>query len=384
MNSEFISFFWLVSTQCNLNCEYCIARDYADELDFQQQEADELLIADRLIEISKLVKRVKVDIGGIKEPLFIKNLDPVIRRLKSVPNIELSLTTNFSHIRNIENSISYLDKILVSIHIKQRTKSEIDQLISDINRYKKLTWIALTQVDYFLEQEDLENIAKIETETQIPVEFIMYQYSTTEQNDNSPESESIKKYYINSSGKLCSFGYLHFYIFPDGTFFYDLFCRSGTRKKDNFLSELDVIKPLLFPDDLKICPYNYCSCNHNITFHEEYTDACKRLGYAENYMFKNEFRSEYGVLKSEYTKLKYQLIKEKLSDKQLVHPNSPDSNDSPETYIKQISELQDTIKRQQEELIRLRKSYSWRIGFGITEIVKLLFGWIPSVKNRIK
>ena len=384
MNSEFLSFFWFVSTECNLNCEYCIARDYTNELDIQQHDANELLIADRLIEISKLVKRVKVDIGGIKEPLLIKNLDPVIRKLKSVPNIELSLTTNFSHIRSIENSISCLDKILVSIHIKQRTKSEIDQLISDINRYKKLTWIALTQVDYFLEQEDLENIARIESETQLPVEFIMYQYSTTEKNDNSPESESIKKDYINSSGKLCSFGYLHFYIFPDGTFFYDLFCRSGTRKKDNFLSELEVIKPLLFPDNLKICPYDYCSCNHNITFHEEYRDACKRLGFDENYMFNNEFRSEQGILKSEYTKLKYQLIKEKLYNEQLMRYDSLYPNDRPETIIKRNLELLETIKRQQEELIRLRKSYSWRIGFGITETVKLLFGWIPSVKNRIK
>ena len=132
MNSEFLSFFWFVSTQCNLNCEYCITRDYSEELDFHEKPGIELEIADRLIEISKIVKRVKVDIGGIKEPLFLKNLDTVISKLKSVPNIELSLTTNFSNIRSIENSITHLDKILVSIHIKERTEPEIDQLISDI------------------------------------------------------------------------------------------------------------------------------------------------------------------------------------------------------------------------------------------------------------
>lgn len=384
MNTEFLSFFWFVSTQCNLNCEYCITRDYEEEFDFKNHSDNELKIAERLIEISKLVKRVKVDIGGIKEPLFLKNLDLVINKLKSVPNIELSLTTNFSQIRSIENSISYLDKILVSIHIKQRTKSEIDQLITDINRYKKLTWIALTQVDYLLEQEDLENIAKIEIETQIPVELIMHQYSTTEKNETSPETESIKKYYINSNGKLCTFGYLHFYIFPDGTFLHDLFCRSKTRKKDNFLSDLEVIKRLLFPDDLKICPYDYCSCNHNITFHEEYREACQRLGFAENYMFNNEYRSELGILKSESGKLKYQLIKEKLYNEQVILQDSPDSKDSLESFKKQIPELHDTIKRQQEELVRLRKSYSWRIGFGITETVKRLFRWVPEVKKRLK
>lgn len=384
MNSEFLSFFWFVSAHCNLNCEYCIARDYEEELDFQNEAGNELQIAERLLEISKLVKRVKVDIGGIKEPLFLKNLDQVISKLKSAPNIELSLTTNFSHVRSIENSIFYLDKILVSIHIKQRTKSEIDQLISDINRYKKLTWIALTQVDYHLEYEDLVNIAKIEIETQIPVEFIMYQYSTTDKNDTSPETESIKKYFINPGGKLCSFGYLHFYILPDGSFLYDLFCRSKTRKKDNFLSELAVIKPLLFPDGFKICPYDYCSCNHNITFHAEYSDACKRLGYAENYMFHNEFRSESGIRESEFTKLKYQSLKRKLYDKLPKPHDPPVSQEVPETIIKQNLELQDTIKRQQEELIRLRKSYSWKIGFGITETVKLLFWWVPGLKNRLK
>jgi organic radical activating enzyme len=378
MNSEFLSFFWFVSTQCNFNCEYCIASDYEEEFDFQSETGNELLIADRLIEISKLVNRVKVDIGGIKEPLFLKNLDQVISKLKSVPNIELSLTTNFSHIRSIENSISYLDKILVSIHIKQRTKSEIDQLISDINRYKKLTWIALTQVDNHLEKEDLENIAKIEIETQIPVEFIMHQYSTTGKNDKSQETASIRRDNINTSGKLCSFGYLHFFIFPDGNFFYDLFCRSKTRKKAYFLSGLEAIKPLLFPDTLKICPYEYCSCNHNITFHAEYTDACKRLGYTENYMFNNEFRSESGILKSEFTKLKYQSAKEKLYDNLPIPHDPPDLREMLETSRKHNLELQDTIKRQQEELIRLRKSYSWRIGFGITETVKHLFRWVPS------
>jgi organic radical activating enzyme len=383
MNSEFLSFFWFVSTQCNFNCEYCIARDYEEEFDFQIQTSNELKIADRLIEISKLVKRVKVDIGGIKEPLFARNLDVVISKLKSVSNIELSLTTNFTLIRNIEDSISHLDKILVSIHIKQRTKSEIDQLINDINRYKKLTWIALTQVDYLLEKEDLENIAKIEFETKIPVELIMYQYSTTEKNDRSPESESIKKYYINSSGKLCSFGYLHFYIFPDGTFFHDLFCRSKTRKKDNFLSELEEIKPFLFPHDLKICPYDYCSCNHNITFQEEYIEACQRLGFSQNYMFNNEYRSELGILKSESGKLKYQSIKEKLYNEQAIPQDTPDSNDRLESFKKKNLELQDTIIRQQEELVRLRKSYSWRIGFGITETAKLFLRWFKIPLTRL-
>lgn len=383
MNSEFLSFFWFVSMQCNMNCEYCIARDYAEEIDVQNKIDDEL-IADRLIEISNLVKRVKVDIGGIKEPLCVKNLDVIIRRLKSVPNIELSLTTNFSYIRSIENSISFIDKILVSIHIKQRTKSEVDQLIADINIYKQLTWIALTQVDYSLGQEDLENIARIENETQIPVEFIMYQYSTTESNEISPEKESIKKFYIDSRDKLCLFGYLHFYILPDGTFLHDLFCRPKTRKRDNFLSDLDVIKPFLFPEDLKTCPYDYCSCNHNITFFEEYRNACKTLGYTESQMFNNEFRSELGILKSDLRKLNYQLSNLKRHNKLSMHPDYTNSKNQLEIFENQNFEFRNTIKRQQEELIRLRKSYSWRIGFGITETIKFLFAWIPIKRMKQK
>lgn len=379
MNSEFISFFWFVSMQCNLDCEYCIARDYTDELDIHNK-ADNLKIADKLIEISKLVKRVKVDIGGLKEPLYVKNLDNVIRKLKSAGNIELSLTTNFFGITNIANAIPLLDKILLSIHIKQRTSAEINQLIADINMYKQHTWIALTQVDYALQQEDLENIARIEYETGIPVEFVMYQYSTTQKNNSMPEKESIKKLFIDSGERFCSFGYLHFYILPDGTFLHSLFCRSKTRKRDNFLADIDELMPLLFPGEMQVCPYDYCSCNHNITFYKEYCKACSDLGYNRLNMFSDEYRSELGILRSELLHYKYMLIYEKRKNQLLMKQDNTEINSQAKILIHH-SEFYDHAKSDKDEIARLKNTYSWRIGFRITETIKLLIRWVP-VRSR--
>ncbi len=369
--SEFILLQWIVTTKCNMNCEYCYAVGVVNrdkEIDLEKT----LKIASRIVELSRLYKRVRLDITG-GEILSFKDLDKVLEIINPVKNIDLGIFTNATYISSIESRIERFAMVNISLHVKYRTYAEVESIIFYVNRYKHRTNIVLSQVDYELNEEDHRKLAKIEYETKVSVFFQTYikPYFILEENDHDEEFSNL---FINSKNKICAMNCFAFTILPDGRLFYDLACRKGTRKTGDFLDSLKNINVTLEDNQPKECPYQFCYNNYNIFFFKEYQNICDRFNIDVNSRFTNENLSEYGTLKKDLVNTKHALYLEKLKNEVFVPEKSNLSfeNITPAIPGHGINNA---------EIGRLKQTWSWRIGYRITRIIKILFSWVPQIKR---
>lgn len=101
-------------------------------------------------------------------------------------------------------------------------------------------------------------------------------------NKNKDEAKIISdRHFVSTLGKRCCLGYSHFFIKPDGKFYYDLWCNERTRKVGDFLSLSPNTFDKFILDNMRKCPESSCGCNYNIFHNDEYLSACKRLGYSK-------------------------------------------------------------------------------------------------------
>lgn len=369
--NDFILLQWIVTTKCNMNCEYCYAVGIVNK-DRGNKLENTLKTASRIVELSRLYKRVRLDITG-GEILTYKDLDKVLEIIKPVKNIELGIFTNATYFSAIESCIERFAMVNISLHVKYRTNEEIDLIIGYVKKYKHKTSIVLSQVDFKLEPEDHVKLARIEYETKISIFFQTYikPYFILEEDDHDEEFSSL---FINSKNKICTMNCFAFTILPNGRLFYDLACRKNTRKTGDFLDSLKNIDIILKDNQPKKCPYQFCYNNYNIFFFEEYQNICDRFKIDNTSRFTKENLSEYGDLKKDLVNTKHALYLEKLKNEIFVQEKSAQAFENPKTAI---PDLRINIA----EIARLKQTYSWRIGYRITRIVKILFFWVPGIKK---
>lgn len=369
--NDFILLQWIVTTKCNMNCEYCYAVGIVNK-DKEINLEKTLEIASRIVELSRLYKRVRLDITG-GEILTYKDLDKVLEIIKPVKNIELGIFTNATYFSAIESCIERFAMVNISLHVKYRTNEEIDSIIGNVNKYKNKTSIVLSQVDYDLKEEDHVKLARIEYETKVSIFFQTYikPYFILEENDQDEEFSNL---FINSKNKICAMNCFAYTILPNGRLFYDLACRKGTRKTGDFLDSFKNIDVILKDNQPRECPYQFCYNNYNIFFFEEYQNICDSLKIDINSRFTKENLSEYGTLKKDLVNTKHALCLEKLKNEVSVLEKSKPAFDN----------LTPAIPDQginNAEIKRLKQTWSWRIGYRITRIIKVFFSWVPQIKR---
>ena len=369
--NDFILLQWIVTTKCNMNCEYCYAVGVVNK-DKENKVENTLKIAARIVELSLLYKRVRLDITG-GEILTYKDLDKVLKIIKPVKNIELGIFTNATYFSTIESCIERFVMVNISLHVKYRTNEEIDSIISYVNKYNHKTSIVLSQVDYDLKDEDHVKLARIEYETKVSIFFQTYikPYFILEEDDQDEEFSSL---FINSKNKVCAMNCFAFTILPNGRLFYDLACRKGTRKTGDFLESLKNINVTLKDNQPKKCPYQFCYNNYNIFFFDEYQNICDRNKIDINSRFTKENLSEYGTLKKELVNTKHALYLEKLKNEIFVQEKSDQTFENPKPAIPDNG-------INNSEIARLKHTYSWRIGYLITRTIKFIFFWNPRISK---
>lgn len=369
--NDFILLQWIVTTKCNMNCEYCYAVSVVNK-DKGNKLENTLKIASRIVELSRLYKRVRLDITG-GEILTYKDLDKVLEILKPAENIELGIFTNATYFDAIESCIERFIMVNISLHVKYRTNEEIDSIIGYVNKYKSLTSIVLSQVDYKLTDEDHVKLARIEYETKVSIFFQTYikPYFILEENDHDAEFSDL---FIKSKYKICTMNCFAFTILPNGRLFYDLACRKRTRKTGDFLDSFNNLNVTLTDNQPQKCPYQFCYNNYNIFFSEEYQNICDRFKIDINSRFTKENLSEYGILKRDLVNTKHALYLEKLRN-----INISLENKSVTSQILNSSKPDPVTSN--PEIERLKKTYSWRIGYRITRIIRFLFFWVPGINK---
>jgi organic radical activating enzyme/1-acyl-sn-glycerol-3-phosphate acyltransferase len=369
--NDFILLQWIVTTRCNMNCEYCYAVGVVNKNKDNKFE-NTLKIAARIIELSRLYKRVRLDITG-GEILTYKDLDKILEIIKPVKNIELGIFTNATYFAVIESWIERFAMINISLHVKYRTNEEIDSIIGYVNKYKHKTTIVLSQVDYDLKDEDHVKLARIEYETGISIFFQTYikPYFILEENDQDIEFSSL---FTRSKDKICTMNCFAFTILPDGRLFYDLACRKNTRKTGHFSEPFENLYTSLTENQPKECPYQFCYNNYNIFYFEEYQNICDRFNIDIDSRFTQEYLSEFGTLKRDLVNTKHTLYLEKLKNGNLFLEK--------ENIISQIPNSSNPgFEKNNPEIERLKQTYSWKIGYRITRIAKFLFFWVPGINK---
>lgn len=262
----------------------------------------EIDIANKIVEASACVTKTVVNMTG-GEPLLVNAIRETIEILGSAEHIDIQLITNFLLVEKIADILHKVSKVILSLHIQCRNSNGIDTLIDLINSNKVKTKIVLTQVDHNLSFEDRENLNYITRKTGLAITFQTYIPPWTREGkiENSQKIQDAN--FVASFGKRCSLGYTYFYINPDGTFYYDLWCKETSRKIGNFLEPLSVNQHAFFPSHMKKCPSSSCGCNYNIFNYDEYLAVCKRLGYAKKEIFGRRNISVSALLKRMFSVL---------------------------------------------------------------------------------
>jgi Kdo2-lipid IVA lauroyltransferase/acyltransferase len=368
---DFILLQWIVTTTCNMNCEYCYAVGIVNQ-EKENKLENTLKIASRIVELSGQYKRVRLDITG-GEILTYKDLDKVLEIIKPVKNIELGIFTNATYFSVIESNIERFKMVNISLHVKYRTYEEIDSIIDYVNRNKHKTCIVLSQVDYDLNDEDHIKLARIEYQTDISIFFQTYikPYFILEENDHDIEFANL---FGRSKDKICAMNCFAFTILPNGRLFYDLACRKGTRKTANFLDSIKNSYVTLKDNQPQKCPYQFCYNNYNIFYFEEYQNICDRFNIDIDSRFTQEYLSEFGSLKRDLVNTKHALHLEKLKNRIL----SPEKENIASQILKSP---ESDYEINNPEVARLKQTYSWRIGYRITRIAKFLFFWVPGINK---
>jgi predicted LPLAT superfamily acyltransferase/organic radical activating enzyme len=369
--NDFILLQWIVTTSCNMNCEYCYAVGIVNR-DKETKLENTLKIALRIVELSRLYKRVRLDITG-GEILTYKDLDKILEIIKPVKNIELGIFTNATYFSSIESCIARFSLVNISLHVKYRTNEEIESIIGYVNKYKNKTTIVLSQVDYELKDEDHVKLARIEYETKVSIFFQTYikPYFILEENDQDVEFSNL---FTTSKDNTCTMNCFAFTILPDGRLFYDLACRKNTRKTGYFSEPFENLYAFLTENQPKKCPYQFCYNNYNIFYFEEYQNICDQFKISVDSRFTQEYLSEFGTLKRDLVNTKHALYLEKLK-----HANLFLEKES--IAFQSIDSSKPDHETNNPEIARLKQTYSWRIGYRVTRIVKFLFFWIPGINK---
>ena len=284
---ELFYFEWVIFDNCNFKCSYCVNKG-----EFSHKEAGQLLyvpgreldIARKIVELSAYAKKVDVNLTG-GEPLLSKHLQEVVSILKSAPNIKIHLITNFLLINRIMDSIDDFDSVLLSLHIHHRHDKDTKQLIGSINQAKKKVPLILSQVDYNLSHEDKQALSEIESGTGLAINYQAFIPPWTEDGKVSEAKKISDATFVSSLGKRCILGYFNYFLLPDGTFYYGLWCNKHSKKKGNFLAPIDENKDFFFPKEIEKCKASSCGCNYNTYCYDEYLAECKKLGYPKSERF---------------------------------------------------------------------------------------------------
>ncbi|MGM0379057.1 MAG: GTP 3',8-cyclase MoaA [Bacillota bacterium] len=134
-----------VTDRCNLRCKYCMPDGNIDLI-----KDKEILDFDEIIKIVKTAAKLGVNkvrlTGG--EPLVRKNIDKLIKKIKSIKNIdEIGLTTNGILLKELAKDLKLagLDRVNISLDTLDSNKfkeitgfDKFNNVISGINEAKKV------------------------------------------------------------------------------------------------------------------------------------------------------------------------------------------------------------------------------------------------------
>jgi len=287
---ELLLFEWVVVDNCNLFCDYCVnkgAYSHKRTPDVLYASGRELEIAHKICELSCLADKVIVTLTG-GEPLLARHFKEVLEILKESGNIYINLITNLKLLDKYADVLAAMPPHISvggSLHVHYRSDNEIDGLIASLNKFQGVFPLTLSQVDYELTSDDIEKISRIKYETGLDVNFQTYIPPWTEAGRIVNEDKILNKHFVGSKGKRCCLGYSHFFILADATFYYDLWCKDGSRKIGNFLEISKETLDRFILKDMKKCPAASCGCNYNTFSYQEYLQACDRHGYPDNEVF---------------------------------------------------------------------------------------------------
>lgn len=217
---------WLIFDNCNLRCSYCINKgeySHKKKEDILYIEGKEIDVANKISELSSIAENIVINFTG-GEPLLAKHFSEVLKILYDVDNLKLQMYTNFVHPEKLQGYIGKFNKIIVSLHVKYRDEKEIDRLIASINEFKTGNNLIISQLDYNLDKEDRQKLEKVSLKTGLPIDFQTFIPSWTEEGKIENSKEILDYSFKKSLSKRCSLGYFCFFLRPDGTFFYDLWC----------------------------------------------------------------------------------------------------------------------------------------------------------------
>lgn len=290
MKKELLLFEWVVIDNCNLFCGYCVNKGaYSHKQKSQMMYVDgcEIQIAQKIKELSTLAHKVIVNLTG-GEPLLATHIEEVFQILSESGNVYINLITNMKllekHVNVIERLVPYIS-LTGSLHAHYRSDNEIDTLIALLKEYNGKFPLTLTQVDYELNPGDIEKISRIKAATGLDVLFQTFIPPWTDTGKIDNEVKIRDANFVTSRGKRCCLGYSHFFILPDATFYYDLWCQDGSRKTGNFLDIGKETLDLFILKEMKKCHATSCGCNYNILNYPEYIQACERHGYPDSEVF---------------------------------------------------------------------------------------------------
>jgi len=302
---ELLFFEWVIFDNCNLQCPYCVNKG-----EFSHKESGkmsyvpgrEVDIAYKIVELSHLAKKVVVNLTG-GEPLLASHIKEVILILKTAHNIRINLISNFSLVDKIAENLTELDSILVSLHIKHRSKTDIEHITNSINYAKLKAPLSLSQVDYNLNEDDKRALLKISLETGLKIGFQPFISRWTEKGKTGKSQKINDKTFVSSLGKRCSLGYFSFLLLPDGTFYHGLWCNKNSQKMGNFLAPLAENQQAFFPVEMGKCQASSCSCNYNTFYYDEYKAECRKLGYPQEGIFGRHNIRIYYVLSHQISRI---------------------------------------------------------------------------------
>jgi len=303
-------FEWVVVDNCNLRCPYCVNKgEYSHKSASRMlyKPGGELVVAQKLVDVSREFEKVIVNLTG-GEPTVAANIEEAVKLLSSAGNIETRLITNLRAVERFRKIAPYVSSVLVSLHIALRSEWEISNIISVVNEYKEKLPITISQVDNGLDSKDYAELARIQNETGLTIQYQTFIPPWTDDGKVADGEKISASNFNRSLGKRCSLGYFYFLIEADGTLKYDLWCT--TRQTGNHVNmvekEFAGISGYLL-DDMKKCPKKSCGCNYNYFFHDLYLHECRKKGYVLNEIFSGENDSFTSKVKRAYSQIKTRL-----------------------------------------------------------------------------
>ncbi|TWJ33045.1 radical SAM protein [Geobacter argillaceus] len=300
-------FEWVVIDNCNLRCPYCVNKgeySHKNSLKMLYRPGAEIVVAQKLVDVSQEFEKVIVNLTG-GEPTVAVRIEEAVRLLAAAGNIEIRLITNLRAVDRFRRIAPYVSQVGVSLHVALRSEREINNIISVVNEYKQKLPVTISQVDNGLTSKDLAELARIQNETGLTIQYQTFIPPWTD-NGKVVDGEKISSASFNRSlGKRCTLGYFYFLIEANGTLKYDLWCT--TRKTGNNVSLVEEGFPGIshyLLRDMKKCPNKSCGCNYNYFFHDLYLQECQKKGYSQREIFLGENERTLSKFKRLVTKVK--------------------------------------------------------------------------------